>query len=185
MLTGEEIRRRIKISPGTTLMDLAKCAFIACPENPASAFDKLRFQLPWLNSDYKDYEYYFGGVNTPPNVHPFAFSGGDLVHFGFLTDEDLPTDERPIVVVDPSDYAHIVAPNLRGFLGLLLISTNGELINRYTNAIWFSLRKDSGDVEHEREIERLSKILLTIPGVENPRDPEKISNSIPDIKFKL
>lgn len=186
MLTIKEMKDRLTITPGSTLIELAKRSCETAPALPSHAFDKLWFNLPWLNSTYEGYNACFSGIGTPKNVKAFAFTGGDLVHFGFLTAPGLENEEAPIVCIDPGDRAQIVAPNLRAFLGLLSIAF-GEVMGRHTNENWFSFRQKSygNEPDHLLEMERLSQIILTIPGVTRPDDPESILNMLDDIPFEL
>ena len=180
-----ELEKRLGISPGTTLFELSKRAFQISPDNPSIAFDPLWFQLPLLDPDYGSYEDCFAGIGTAKNVHAFAFTGGDLCHFGFLMDENRHTDERPIVFVDPGDAAQIVAPDLRSFLGLLSIAF-GEVISRqHNNDRWFSFRQEwyGDDPERLLKMATLSRELIAIPGVSSPEDPKGIANAIPSRDF--
>ncbi len=177
----KEIEEKLGISPGPTLLALVALAEKTSPGAPWDAFAPLWLLLPWLKP---------GGTAaklkclTPENVHPFAESGGDCHHFGFLMDRELATDERPIVYVDPGDYGvtHVVAPNLRGFLGLVAVSF-AEVVSRgATDAEWSSFRSEwYGDYpERLEEMERLSVLLCTLPGVSRPASPSKIANEAPD-----
>ena len=63
-------------------------------------------------------------LNTPVDVIPFAHSGADGIHFGFLTDfgEAPNLDEVYIVRVTPMDFdepVKIMARNLSGFISLI------------------------------------------------------------------
>ena len=55
---------------------------------------------------------------TPTNTISFATTGGDGVHFGFLSDTDTPTDNSPIVMTLPSaDTSNIIiGENFKEFL---------------------------------------------------------------------
>jgi len=186
MLTIKEVEERLGIVPGPTLKELAKRAFETKPARPSYAFEKLWFQLPWLDPDYAGYNSCFSGIGTPKNVKAFAFTGGDLVHFGFLSAPGLINEESPIVCIDPGDRAQIVAPNLRQFLGLLSIAF-GEVMGRHTNDLWFNFRKQwyGNEPDHLLDMERLSQIILSIPGVTRPSNPESIANMAANIEFEL
>lgn len=125
---------------------------------------------------------------TPLNVHPFAVTGGNLRHFGFSMADDLPTDERPIVAVYPKDDSvHVVAPNLRAFLGLIAVA-HGEAVERSaTDETWLGARADTygDDPERLAEMLRLSDALCTIPGVSRPARPASVATAAPDQQFEL
>ncbi|SFD17577.1 hypothetical protein SAMN05518672_101885 [Chitinophaga sp. CF118] len=186
MLTIKEMEKRLGFTPGPTLVELAKRAYETSSALPSHAFAKLWFILPWLDAKYDGYNTCFGGSGTPKNVKAFAFTGGDLVHFGFLTAPDLENEESPIVCIDPGDHAQIVAPNLRAFLGLLSIAF-GEVMGKHTNEHWFAFRQKwyGNEPDHLQEMERLSQTILTIPGVTRPSDPERIVKMTADITFEL
>jgi len=186
MLTIKEMADRLGFTPGPTLVELAKRAYETAPALPSHVFDKLWFILPWLDSKYDGYDACFSGIGTPKNVKAFAFTGGDLVHFGFLAEPGIVNEESPVVCIDPGDRAQIVAPNLRAFLGLLSIAF-GDVMGRHTNDHWFAFRQKSygNEPDHLQEMERLSQIILTIPGVTRPGDPEGIVNMTADISFEL
>ena len=111
-------------------------------------------------------------------------------HFGFLMDAELPTDDRPIVYVDPKDdddATEIVAPNLRDFLGLVAISFAEVVSRSATDAQWFGFREEWYGDEPARleEMRRLSDALCSIPGVDRPALPSKVANAHPDLAFRL
>ena len=182
-----EVARRLGISPGATLTSLVALAERTSPRCPWSAFKPLWLLLPWLESEKTAAHMRHG---TPRNVAPFAETGGDLNHFGFLMDGALPTDERPIVYVEPKnddDATQIVAPNLRAFLGLVSVAF-AEVVSRgASDAEWFGFRRDwyGDDAARLAEMDRLSDLLCTIPGVTRPASPSKIANAYPDQAFKL
>lgn len=186
-MDAKEIERRLGIAPGTTLTALVALAERIAPKAPADAFGELWLHLPWLDPKVSLEDLRYG---TPKNVHPFAETGGDLNHFGFLMDGALPTDERSIVYVVPKDddeATHIVAPNLRAFLGLVATAF-GEVVSRdATDADWARFRQDwyGEDPECLKEMARLSELLCTIPGVERPASPSKVANACPDKAFRL
>lgn len=72
---------------------------------------------------------------TPPDLIPFASTGGAGIHFGFLTDfgvaEDL--EEAPIVCISPTDNIRIryIARNIREFLRLVITLPYAEDLEAY------------------------------------------------------
>ncbi|GGF84583.1 hypothetical protein [Paenibacillus aceti] len=76
-------------------------------------------RLLGANINFEDYRYF----DTPLDVIPFGSTGGDGIHFGFLTDyskcESL--DNAYIVCVSPMDFdkpISLLSRNIREFLGL-------------------------------------------------------------------
>ncbi len=182
-----ELQEKLGIEPGSTLTALVALAEELCPEAPWDAFEPLWFVLPWLKPGVTLAQV---GYATPKNVLPFAETGGDLNHFGFLMDRELPTEERPIVFVAPRmDDAStvVVAPNLRGLLSLLSISF-GEVVDRHArDAEWLSFRQQSygDDPRRLEQMQKLSERLWSIPGVERPTNPSRIANAHPALAFRL
>lgn len=181
------VARRLGIPPGATLMNLVALAEKTSPRSPWSAFQPLWLLLPWLESDETAGQIRHG---TPRNVAPFAETGGDLNHFGFLMDGILSTDERPIVYVEPKnedDATQIVAPNLRAFLGLVSVAFAEVVSRSATDTEWFGFRKQwyDEDVALLAQMGRLSDLLCTLPGVTRPESPSKVANAYPDQAFKL
>ncbi len=71
-------------------------------------------------------------VSTPLDVIPFAFTAGDGIHFGFLTDFDYSKDltETPIVCVTPmGESMRLVAANLNEFLQLVYAIGDAEILS--------------------------------------------------------
>ena len=72
---------------------------------------------------------------TPPDVIPFAHTGGNGIHFGFLTDfgkvENL--NEAPIVCVSPSDDPPIryLARNIQEFFNLASSVPHVEMLESF------------------------------------------------------
>lgn len=71
---------------------------------------------------FRPCEDYFHYSITPPDLIPFAETGGDGIHFGFLTDfsQVLDLNEAPIVCVSPTNDPPIryIARNIKEFLDL-------------------------------------------------------------------
>lgn len=182
-----DLQGRLGVPPGPTLTALVGLAETVSPTAPWDAFELLWLSLPWLKPGSTATDMRYG---TPRNVHPFAETGGDLNHFGFLMDGDAPTDERPIVYVvpkDDDDATTIVAPNLRSFLGLVAIAF-GEVVSRgATDTDWLAFRREwyGDDPARLKEMEQLSDLLCSIPGVARPGSPSKITNAYPDQVFRL
>jgi hypothetical protein len=180
----DEITRRLGVAPGPTMKALVALAEQVSPDHPSEAFDSLWLGMSWLERGQG------GGQGTPRNVHPFAETGGDLNHFGFLMDQHQPTEDRPIVYVVPKDDAEatkIVAPNLREFLGLVAIAF-GEVVSRdATDEQWLGFRNEwyGDDPERLAEMARLSDLLCTIPGVTRPSRPSSVANAYPNQPFTL
>ncbi|WP_139135253.1 hypothetical protein [Roseivirga sp. 4D4] len=84
----------------------------------------------WLGF-YIEYDHHHS--MTPLDVIPFAGTGGDGIHFGFLTDFGTVKDlsNAPIVCVSPSNDPPIrlVAQNLTDFLGLVLTIGEAEFLD--------------------------------------------------------
>jgi len=72
---------------------------------------------------------------TPPDLIPFASTGGAGIHFGFLTDfgaeEDL--EKAPIVCVSPTAETRIryIAGNMREFLRMVITLPHAEDLEAY------------------------------------------------------
>jgi len=186
-MNEKQIERKLGIPPGSTLAALVALAEQVRPEAPWAAFKPLWLALPWLEPGATVEQMRYG---TPRNVHPFAETGGDLHHLGFLMDRDLPTDERPIVYVNPKDEddaTQIVASNLRDFLGLVAISF-AEVVSRgATDADWWGFRDQwyADEPARLQEMEYLSDRLRSIPGVVRPASPSRVANAYPDQPFRL
>lgn len=86
---------------------------------------------------------------TPPDLIPFASTGGDGIHFGFLTDfSTVPNlEEAPIVCVTPTNDPPIryIARNIREFLQLAYSVPYVELLEM----IW--------ELEEEAQVEEALK----------------------------
>jgi|GEM_PF-4828144 len=183
----KDIRKKLGISPGSTLTALVALAETVSPKAPWDAFAPLWLSLPWLKPGAPADEMWFA---TPKNVRPFAATGGEWDHFGFLMDGDLPTDERPIVYVDPTDdddRTQIVAPSLRDLLGLIAISFGDVVSRSATDAEWFGFRTEWYGKKPAvlKEMERLSNLLCSLPGVVRPASPSKVANAYPDQTFRI
>ncbi|MBB3111309.1 hypothetical protein FHS18_003377 [Paenibacillus phyllosphaerae] len=86
-------------------------------EEGLSLWDELGFYGGYYCSEYG---------NTPWDVIVFGWTGGDGVHYGFLTEFGSVTDlnEAPIVMVSPmggDEAGEVVANNIREFLSILAI----------------------------------------------------------------
>ncbi|PZD97756.1 hypothetical protein DNH61_00375 [Paenibacillus sambharensis] len=82
-----------------------------------SLWDELGFYGGYYHSEYE---------NTPWDVIVFGWTGGDGIHFGFLTDFGTVADlnEAPIVMVSPmggDEAGEVVANNIREFLSIIAI----------------------------------------------------------------
>jgi len=109
-----------------------------------------------------------------------ASSRGESNHFGFLLDGDRTTDERPIVLVVPRgdlESTEVVAPNLRAFLGLVAVADRECVSRGATDAEWAAFRRESygDDAARLAEMDRLSTLLCTIPGVVRPTSPSSVA----------
>lgn len=99
------------------------------------------------------HERYF---NTPLDVIPFGWTGGDGIHLGFLTDyskcESL--DEAYVVCVSPMDFdkpVAILSRNIREFLGLWIAVGDPSFMNYFK----YCTSEDQFNnflMEHEREL---------------------------------
>lgn len=80
---------------------------------------------------YIEFDHYY--PMTPLDVIPFAGTGGDGIHFGFLTDfgneEDL--ENSPIVCISPSNHppVKLVAKNLKDFLRIVTVIGFAEFLD--------------------------------------------------------
>ena len=105
-------------------------------------------------------------------------------------DGDHPTEERPIVTVEPKnddDATEIVAPNLREFLGLVSVAF-AEVVSRgASDADWSGFRNKwyGDDATRLVRMAHLSDLLRTIPGVVEPQNPSQVANAYPDQAFQL
>ncbi|WP_407271298.1 hypothetical protein [Radiobacillus sp. PE A8.2] len=72
---------------------------------------------------------------TPPDLIPFADTGGDGIHFGFLTDFGRVKDltQAPIVCVTPTNDPPIryIARNLKGFLNMAASVPDVEMLESF------------------------------------------------------
>jgi hypothetical protein len=72
---------------------------------------------------------------SPPDLIPFASTGGDGIYFGFLTDfGQVPTlTEAPIVCVSPTNDPPIryIADNLKDFLNLVSSVPHAEMLESF------------------------------------------------------
>lgn len=186
-MNARQLKKKLGMEPGTTLTKLVELAEEVSPSEPSNAFAPLWLRLPWLEKGTSIDEMRH---LTPRNVHPFAETGGDLNHFGFLLDGDVPTDERPIVYVmpkDDDDATTIVAPNLRAFLGLVAVAFGEVISRRATDAEWRGARREwyGDDAATLAIMEELSARLCSIPGVERPASPARVANAYPNQAFEL
>jgi hypothetical protein len=129
---------------------------------------------------------------TPVDVLPFGATAIDLTHFGFLIteDENRSTDSRPICLVT-KDFptAHVVAPDLAGFLSLAAVAGVQMIRRGAPDAAYFRAREErlaeSGGFRVGEEFRRISDLLCTIPGVALPESPQRITLASPDLDFEL
>ena len=106
---------------GPTLRRLVEMASRVYPEAPSDAFAAASLHLDWIDPVGPSAESMrFEGL-TPHEIKLFAMTRGDWHHMGFLLDgTDRPADERPVVfMAKDSPPAHVVAPDLPSFLGLV------------------------------------------------------------------
>ncbi len=102
------------------------------------------FTVSYLGIDRVHTEYHwFPYAMTPPDVLQFAWTGGDGIHFGFLTDFGAVTDlgKAPIVCVSPASDATItvVARDLSDFLRALCLVKDG---NSFSDFQYHAGKKD-------------------------------------------
>ena len=185
-MNARELEEKLGMIPGGTLTAFVALAEHVLPSAPWDAFELLWLRIPWLEEGTYAVAM---RCSTPKNVHPFVETGGDLNHFGFLLDGDMPTDERPIVYVAPKDddeATEIVAPNLRAFLGLVAVAF-GEVVSRgATDEEWATFRREwyGDDPARLAEMDRLSELLCSIPGVVRPTNPASVANAYPNQAFE-
>jgi len=104
-----------------------------------------------------DYDYPWH--TTPIDVIPFAATGGDACHFGFITDfgKTLDLDKAPIVFCSPTDYDEqrpqygniLFAKNFIDFLSIMTQITYAEII-RFENPRQFDYQKAIKEIKSER-----------------------------------
>ncbi|UYZ14234.1 SMI1/KNR4 family protein [Brevibacillus sp. WF146] len=95
--------------------------------------------------------------NTPPDLHVFAETGCDGIHYGFLTDFGRITDltEAPIVCVSPTDdpSLRIIARNLEDFFRLVVTIESagdlGSLVSVRTPQQWERYWANLAESRHE------------------------------------
>jgi hypothetical protein len=68
---------------------------------------------------------------TPKNVQTFASTGGDGVHYSYLSDSRLPTDVQPIVMTLPASER----------MNLIVAESFDEFFGLGYNVGWFSLEQ--------------------------------------------
>lgn len=82
---------------------------------------------------------------TPPDCIPFASTGGDGIHFGFLTDfGTVPSlNEAPIICVSPTNDPPIryIADNLKDFFHLVTNLPYAEMLE------WIALNPDESSIQ--------------------------------------
>lgn len=85
---------------------------------------------------YIDFDHHY--AMTPLDVIPFAGTGGDGIHFGFLTDfgNEKDLENAPIVLVSPSNDPplKLVANNLRDFLKIVMAIGDAEFLDEDYNS---------------------------------------------------
>lgn len=111
----------------------------------------------------------FAYAITPPDVIPFAHTGGDGIHFGFLTDFDQIIDlhEAPIVCVSPTNDPPIryLARNIQEFLNLASSVPHVELLESF----W--------PYENQSSIEAIQKDFLSYSNVDWNKKREMIART--------
>ncbi|MBE1555511.1 hypothetical protein [Sporosarcina limicola] len=109
----------------------------------------------------------FAYAITPPDLIPFAHTGGGGIHFGFLTDFDQITDlhEAPIVCVSPTNDPPIryLARNIQEFLSLASSVPHVEMLESF----W--------PCENEGSMEAIQKDFLSNTDVEWNKKREMIA----------
>jgi hypothetical protein len=105
---------------------------------------------------YIDYDIHY--TTTPLDIIPFAGTGGNGIHFGFLTDfkDSINLDNAPIVCISPSNDPPIklVAKNLSDFLRLVVVIGEAEFLDDdYENEEDVELRLEEWDLVSEKDWE--------------------------------
>ena len=115
------LEARLGLPMGATLRRLVEVAYRVHPYSPSDAFAHASLYLDWIDPEGPSAESLRFPRFTPREILPFATTRGDCHHMGFLLDgTDRQADERPIVfVAKDSPVAHVVAPDLPSFLGLV------------------------------------------------------------------
>ena len=93
---------------------------------------------------------------TPLDVIPFAGTGGDGIHFGFLTDfgNEKDLENAPIVLVSPSNDPplKLVANNLRDFLKIVMVIGDAEFLDEdYSSEEEIKTRLSEWDTVSEKD----------------------------------
>jgi hypothetical protein len=176
------LESKLGVPLGDTLRALIEVAYAREPERPQEAFRPLSLLLDWIGPDATTPDALRVDEMTPRDVLPFASTGTDQHHMGFLMrDPSLATDARPVVfIAQDVPSAHVVAPNLRAFLGLVA----------YGGASW--VRRDSLDSEWKKvraallaggEAGHAAAALVKVPGVSLPASPARVTRMAPDCRF--
>jgi hypothetical protein len=154
------------------------------------------YQIPQVIRDLeaigKEYDEFYGlralgfyiDVNsdryaiTPADSIPFAWTGGDGIHFAFLTDFGTTTDllKAPIVCVSPSNDPplNLVAPDIYSFLAIVCKIKEAESLDglRFTDreAEWLDeiVSEQLGDEDNLRAANLLSSVLMERLNLEEP-----------------
>lgn len=96
---------------------------------------------------------------TPPDLIPFAHTGGDGIHFGFLADFNEVSDlmEAPIVCVSPTNDPPIryVARNFNEFMNLVVSVPYVEMLEQF----WAIQDKDQMNEMIREDASDLSEVL--------------------------
>ena len=193
---ARKLERKLGIPPGKTLTALAKRAFARYPREPWLTFNPLSLDLHWLcaavppTGEYRPGPRPRGVVAFTSTTQPRPEFGTVDPYFAFLLDGAKSTDDRPIVVIHPADgkrCARVIAPNLRGFLGLVAYAGAGWMRREWTRAQWDKASLDLEDLfeggDGVRALRTARKSLLSIPGVKTPKDPLEITRASPDIEL--
>ncbi len=121
---------------------------------------------------YIDFDHHYS--ITPLDVIPFAGTGGDGIHFGFLTDfgNEWDLEDAPIVIVSPTNDPplKLVANNLKDFLRIVMLIGDAEFLDEdYSSeeeiktrlAEWYALSEEDwqGNPLSESEIQEAKKRL--------------------------
>jgi len=182
-LNWNAIERAYGATPGPLLRALVELCFRLDPESPADALGSVFLLLDWIPPGAMSVDDRRVDEMTPRNVWPFAATGADLEHFGFLLQDgdDRPIEDRPVVFVAKDvPPAHIVAPNLASFLGIVAWTGWPQIDRQRTDHHFAETRSEQLNDDDTRAC---MESLLTLPGVTLPTSPMRVVRRVQDRWF--
>lgn len=168
---------------GPLLRALVELCFRLDPKSPADALGSVFLLLDWIPPGTMSVDERRVDGLTPQSVWPFAATGADLEHFGFLMDDGdaRSMDERPVVFVAKDvPSAHVIAPNLASFLGLVAWTGWPQIERRTTDHEHAEMRAEQLE---DDDVRACMDALLTLPGVVVPPSPMRVVRRTRDVWF--